>query len=264
MVGWLAGCPSYHAAIQTLIKHDPSPPPPQAKVASVEPDRPLAGGGSAGGGRVLLEGGAAVEYDWLVVALGAESDPRGVPGVRELARPFVSLEDAVYVKERLAALEAAAAAGGVRGGGGDGGALRRPAVVVVGAGYAGVELCSVIGERLRATGVAVRLVTPTADILPGAPEGQRDAALKALDGLGVELMARTKVNRLGPAAGSSAGGGGDGSSGSGGDGRCVVYLEGEGGAAEMEADLVVWTAGSAPVSKFAKVRGFRIFDHPAG
>lgn len=224
----------------------------QSKVAGVEPDQALAGGGSATGGRVLLEGGAAVEYDWLVVALGAESDPRGVPGVKELARPFVTLEDATFVKDRLADLEAAAAAGGIPAAGAAAGAegglnsgRRSPVVVVVGAGYAGVELCSVIGERLRGTGVGVRLVTPADDILMGSPEGQRDAARKALSGLGVTLMTGTKVDRLTAAGGGGGGGGGD-------EGRCVVHLEGPAGGEEMEADLVVWTAGSAPVSKFGK------------
>jgi len=226
----------------------------QSKVAGVEPDQALAGGGSATGGRVLLEGGAAVEYDWLVVALGAESDPRGVPGVKELARPFVTLEDATFVKDRLADLEAAAAAGGIPAAGAAAGAegglnggRRSPVVAVVGAGYAGVELCSVIGERLRGTGVGVRLVTPADDILMGSPEGQRDAARKALSGLGVALMTGTKVDRLTAAGGGGGGGGGD-------EGRCVVHLEGPAGGEEMEADLVVWTAGSAPVSKFGKVR----------
>jgi hypothetical protein len=62
----------------------------QAKVSEVQPE------GSAGGS-VLLSTGEVVEYDWLVVALGAEVDARGVPGVREHAVPFSSYEDALKV-----------------------------------------------------------------------------------------------------------------------------------------------------------------------
>jgi hypothetical protein len=186
---------------------------------------------------VRLEGGGAVEYDWLVVALGAESDPRGVPGVRELATPFVTLDDARRVDARLGELEAAAAGGGAA-----------PLVVVVGAGYAGVELATVLGERARSRGVAVRVVTPTDDILPGSPEGQRDAARKALAALGVQVETGAKVERLTPAAGAGdavvAGSGG----------RCTVHVNaGPAGRREFEADLVVWTAGLAPASKFVKV-----------
>ena len=238
----------------------------QARAASVT----LAGGGPShatadapggGGGSVLLEGGGEVEWDYLVVALGAEPDARGVPGVRERARPFATLEDAEFVDARLAVLEAAAAAaaGGAGGavggsagaaGGGGGGAARAPLVVVVGAGYAGVELASVIGERVRGKGVEVRVVTPGDDILPGAPQGQRDAARAALGAAGVRVDARTKVLSLGDAPGEA----------------CTVVTEGAGGGGgggEFEADLVVWTAGSAPAaSKFAQSLPFP--STPAG
>ncbi len=50
------------------------------------------------GGRVLLSDGAAVEYDWLVLALGSDTATFGIEGVRELALPFNSYEDAVRVR----------------------------------------------------------------------------------------------------------------------------------------------------------------------
>jgi NADPH-dependent 2,4-dienoyl-CoA reductase/sulfur reductase-like enzyme len=46
----------------------------------VEPDAQLRDGSSVSGGSVVLASGERVPYDWLVVALGAEPDPRGVPG----------------------------------------------------------------------------------------------------------------------------------------------------------------------------------------
>jgi hypothetical protein len=52
---------------------------------------------SSGGGIVTLSHGSVVEYDWLVVALGAESTTFGIPGARELAVPFCTFEDAVKV-----------------------------------------------------------------------------------------------------------------------------------------------------------------------
>ncbi|KAF8058094.1 NDC1 [Scenedesmus sp. PABB004] len=149
----------------------------QDKVLEVLPERPLAGGGSAGGGRVRLASGGSLPYDYLVCALGAAADPRGVPGVREHARPFVGLEDAEHVAGALARFEARAAAG------------RPPATVaVVGAGYAGVELAAVVAERLRGAARVV-LLTPGAGILDAAPPGQREAAAQV-----------TGPDRRGPAA----------------------------------------------------------------
>jgi hypothetical protein len=50
---------------------------------------------SVTGGTVLLESGFKIEYDWLVLALGAESKLDVVPGAMELAFPFYTLEDAI-------------------------------------------------------------------------------------------------------------------------------------------------------------------------
>ncbi len=49
------------------------------------------------GGRVLLSSGVAVEYDWLVLALGADSVFFGIEGVKEHCIPFCSYPDAMKV-----------------------------------------------------------------------------------------------------------------------------------------------------------------------
>lgn len=49
------------------------------------------------GGLITLADGQTVEYDWLVLALGAETATFGIPGVRELALPFCTYDDAVKV-----------------------------------------------------------------------------------------------------------------------------------------------------------------------
>lgn len=95
----------------------------------VQPEQLLQDGGSAQGGNVALASGQLLPYDWLVVSLGAAADPRGVPGVREYATPFITLEDAEFVAGRLAAFEARAAVG-----------QPQATVVVVGAGYAGADV----------------------------------------------------------------------------------------------------------------------------
>lgn len=65
--------------------------------------------------------------------------------------PFQSLEDAVRIKDRLEALSAGGAAAAVGG-------EPRPSVVIVGAGYSGVELASVIAEKVAgAIDVKVRV-----------------------------------------------------------------------------------------------------------
>ena len=45
------------------------------------------------GGRVKLHGGSSLEYDWLVLAVGSQTNTFGIPGVREHAITFWSLDD---------------------------------------------------------------------------------------------------------------------------------------------------------------------------
>lgn len=168
------------AVVQRLTSLLPLPPLPppllllflllQDKVLDVQPETTLTDGGSASGGVVQLASGTTLPYDWLVVALGAAADPRGVPGIKDNARPFNSLSDAEFVAGRLAAFEARAALGA-----NDGQQQQQATIVIVGAGYAGVELAAVVGERMRGK-ASVVVVTPGSSILESAPAGQRQAA----------------------------------------------------------------------------------------
>ena len=49
----------------------------------------------------MLQNGLSVPYDWLVLALGSETNTFGVPGVKELALPFSTYSDAVRVGASL-------------------------------------------------------------------------------------------------------------------------------------------------------------------
>ncbi|KAL2504684.1 NAD(P)H dehydrogenase C1 [Abeliophyllum distichum] len=128
------------------------------------------------GGVVHLESGLLIEYDWLVLALGAEAKLDLVPGAVEYALPFSTLEDAHKVNEKLRALE--------RNYFGKDFPIR---VAVVGCGYSGVELAATISERLQHRGV-VQAVNVGKTILPNAPPGNRESALKVLSSRKVQLL----------------------------------------------------------------------------
>lgn len=49
------------------------------------------------GGQVKLRGGGVVEYDWLVLAMGASTTFFDIPGVKELTFPFCDYKDAMRV-----------------------------------------------------------------------------------------------------------------------------------------------------------------------
>lgn len=211
----------------------------QGRATAVEERGPAAAAAAAGpataapngaAGVVTLDNGERIEYDWLLLSLGADIDPKGVPGVQEHAIPFIDYNDAVRTNDRVTQLEAAE---GI------------PVVAVVGAGYSGVEVALVISERFRGRAM-VKLITPRAEIMEQLPQGQREAAAKQLRAKGVDVLAFTKVKevRAGPGEG-------------------VKTLElvtnppagaavAGSGSSTLDVDLVLWTAGCTPVTKQRK------------
>ncbi|XP_056168602.1 alternative NAD(P)H-ubiquinone oxidoreductase C1, chloroplastic/mitochondrial isoform X2 [Syzygium oleosum] len=208
--------------------------------------------GSGFGGTVQLESGLFVEYDWLVLALGAESKLDVVPGAAEYALPFSTLEDAL-VDNKLKALE--------RRNFGKGSEIR---VAVVGCGYSGVELAATISERLRERGIVTAINVETT-ICPTAPPGNREAAMKVLSSRKVQLLLGYFVRNIRQSSDA------EDSFYSGGNSE-VPEMQKERGPAKgfaaeddvekfilelqpaqrglqsqnLEADLVLWTVGSKP------------------
>ncbi|CAL8467168.1 g6704 [Coccomyxa elongata] len=201
----------------------------QGSVSAVELEGAENSGDNAGG-RVVLANGSAVEYDWLVLALGSDSVFFGIEGVRELCLPFNTYSDAMRADRQLRLLE------------------QRPGpsnVIVVGGGYCGIELATTVAERMGGRG-RLQLVTGGGDILEGSPLGQREAARRTLQDQGVDIITNAFVTRVEaseqPATAAEAS--------SSDSGRRVVHLKLPGEQSQvLEADMVLWTAGSGPVSK---------------
>ncbi|XP_038882711.1 alternative NAD(P)H-ubiquinone oxidoreductase C1, chloroplastic/mitochondrial isoform X2 [Benincasa hispida] len=135
-------------------------------------------------GTVHLESGLHIEYDWLVLALGAEAKLDLVPGAAEYALPFSTLWDAQRVDNRLKTLERVNFSKK---------SLIR--VAVVGCGYSGVELAATISERLQDRGL-VQAINVETMICPTAPPGNREAALKVLQSRNVELLLGYSVSSI--------------------------------------------------------------------
>lgn len=194
----------------------------QGSVDSIEPLRNTETG-SHGGGRVKLNNGASVDYDWLVLALGSETNTFGVPGAREHAITFCSYSDVEKIIARIQRIEALPGPS--------------PVAVVVGAGYAGVELAATVAERLPSA--TVQIVSSGEGILPACPPGQREAANAILQRYGVQVVQHAKVSKIeleGTPASTSA----DTAR------RRVTVEYKDKTKQDLPADLVLWTAGSAP------------------
>ncbi|CAM8907655.1 unnamed protein product [Rhodiola kirilowii] len=190
------------------------------------------------GGVVHLESGTRFEYDWLVLALGAETKLDAVPGSLEYALPFTTYEDACKVDNRLKALERK-----------NFGKISKVNVVVVGCGYAGVELAATIAERLGDNGV-VKAINVQPIICPTAPQGNREAALKVLSSRNVELILGYFVSSIEKAESAEGLANGNGEAKQKDSEKYILNLQpAERGVQSqvVEADLVLWTVGSKPL-----------------
>lgn len=117
------------------------------------------------GRHVALMGGAALDYDYLIYAVGSTSAESRVPGTREFAYPIAELDDAQRLAGALAALPDSAP------------------VCVVGAGPTGIETAAELAEAGR----AVTLVCGSV-LGPYFREPARKATAKRLRKLGTHII----------------------------------------------------------------------------
>lgn len=158
--------------------------------------------------RVQLEDGQQFTYDRLAIALGGQTPLDLVDGAASCAFPFRTIADAYRLEEKLRVLEASE--------------TDKIRVVIVGAGYSGVELACKLSDRLGSRG-RIRLVEQMDLILRTSSEFNREAATKALEDKGVWIDLETTIDSVGP------------------DSISLFY---KGQVDTIPADIVIWTAGT--------------------
>ena len=170
------------------------------------------------------DGLLSIDYDDVVVAVGAVSRTLPIPGLADHALGFKNLADAIHLRNHvLRRLEAAAAAPS------EGQRRRELTFVFVGAGYAGVEALAELSDLVRDAlryYPALRderrhwvLVDAAPKILPEVPSSLGDYAARQLAGRGVDIRVNTTLHSVEPHA--------------------AVLSDG----ARILTSTVVWTAG---------------------
>ena len=133
------------------------------------------------------EGGVSnieeISYDKVLIALGSESNWDSIPGSKENAMTFNTLENAMLLKESLENLP-----------------KKFIRVVVIGGGYAGVEVSSSIMQKLGRNKCSVTLITrgqgDNAILGNTSSSLNRDVAIKRLDDLDVDVIEGASVKRI--------------------------------------------------------------------
>ncbi|MGG5821031.1 NAD(P)/FAD-dependent oxidoreductase [Falsiroseomonas sp. HW251] len=179
-------------------------------------------------------------YDTLVVAIGSTTNDFGTPGVREHAIPLETTDQARRFNRRL--LNACIRAQTQNGPIGPG----QLHVAIIGAGATGTELAAELhnaARQLVAYGmdridaerdIRISLIEAAPRILPALPERLSDAAKGLLEGLGVTVLAGTRVSAVTAEGVQLA------------DGRF------------LESELVVWSAGVKGPPVLAELDGLEL------
>jgi NADH dehydrogenase len=174
-------------------------------------------------GVVILENGAEITFDHLVVATGAIATFFGVPGAKQFALPLYSLADARRLRNRLlSTLERADVAAD----------RERVGVtfVVVGGGPTGVETSGALSElinivirrdglRLDASKVRIVLVDVASRLLTQFPDAASEYAKKQLESMGVQVDVGRSVVEI--------------------DATSIRFSDGE----HLDVAAVIWAAG---------------------
>ena len=174
--------------------------------------------------KVILENGE-VDYDYLVVALGGESETFGIKGLKEYAFSIVNVNAARQIREHIEYQFATYNTEVER-------KDERLTIVVGGAGFTGIEFLGELGNRIPELcreydvdfeKVKVICVEAAPMVLPGFDPDLVEYAVAKLEKKGVEFRIGTAIKECTPEG--------------------IIVGKGEDEVEEIKAGTVVWAAG---------------------
>ncbi|WP_159721562.1 NAD(P)/FAD-dependent oxidoreductase [Enterococcus sp. CSURQ0835] len=175
--------------------------------------------------KIFFKSGPELTYDYLVVALGFESESFGIPGVKENALEMVDIDsaEAVYnhIVDQMNGYRKTK----------DPNALK---IVVCGAGFTGIELLgSLVEARKRYAGMAqvdenqieIYCVEAVTRLLPMFEEKLANYGIKHLEDWGIHFLTGKPIKEIKP--------------------NVVVYEDNKetGEKVELAANTIIWTTG---------------------
>ncbi|PIR41508.1 MAG: hypothetical protein COV31_01395 [Candidatus Yanofskybacteria bacterium CG10_big_fil_rev_8_21_14_0_10_46_23] len=184
---------------------------------------------------ISLGSGEVVTYDYLVLALGAERATFGIPGVEEYAYGFHSINDALLIHRRMHQLHEAAKKSG----------FSKPIKIVIGgAGFSGIELaaemvcCSkVFGRMCGADKICTEITLVEAGkMLTTISNRERQIVRQRLRELKIKVLEDRRIKKI--------------------TATSLIVNEGE----EIEADLIIWTAGVKASTFVSNIIGLHTDD----
>ena len=183
-------------------------------------------------GRRVTTSSGAVDYDYLVVATGAENHFFGVPGAEQHSFRFRTPYDAVRIHERLLRLLDEGRAG--------------VHLVLAGGGTEGVEVAGELLDLIRDRGreedlpggdLTITVVEAQQQLLPGFPPGAREFAEHYLREQGIAIITGQRITSV--------------------QERSLTLTNGE----EVPSSMLIWSGGIRPS---LLIDGLALPKDPAG
>lgn len=180
---------------------------------------------------IILESGKELPYDYLVLALGSETNYFNIPGLSDLSLSFKSVKEAFRLKRHFCELFGTAMSLSPKD------AVSKLHTVIVGGGPSGVELAGDLTHYLRSIAksfnvdpslVTIDLVESSPRLLPTLPEKVSQKAERRLRMLGVNIFTNRAVTSQ--------------------DINEVTM-----GGMNFESNTVIWTAGTRINSVYHKI-----------
>jgi len=173
--------------------------------------------------RIILADGAALGYDYLILATGVAAAYYGVPGAAEHTQSLYTRRDAIALRDQIMADLDRMSRTGPR---------EDVAVTVIGGGATGVELAGTVADLRAVTlpalfpeidpaRVHIRLISRSAELLEPFHPALREYARRQLTARGVDVRPGTAIAEIAPGK--------------------VVLANG----AVLPSDITVWAAGVA-------------------
>lgn len=179
--------------------------------------------------KIILKDAEEIDFEYLVVALGSETNTFGIPGIKEHAYFLKTLEDAIQVRNVLEKTFQS----------NDKKVFR---VLIGGGGLTGVELAGELGSALcklkrkykhEEQKCEIILVEGNQEILPGFSQKIVKRARRRLDRLDVKILTSRLISSF--------------------DGKRVLFLQNE----SVEVDMLIWTGG-VQVCSMLKITGLPV------
>lgn len=142
---------------------------------------------------ILTNGGAKLDFDYLIIALGGETEFYGIPGVEEYAFNFKNIDNAIAIYKKLVELQ--------------NGNIKTLKIGIIGGGFTGVELAAELAccanKIIKNCGldkkcVEIHLFQAGSAILEAIGDKPRKIIEKRLKKLGVQIHLDSPVIEIKP------------------------------------------------------------------